>query len=282
MSSTTSANAFWNTLDGVVVVNLDERHDRWDQLQAEAAGLPGLGGLTRISAVRGTKLSDYGQKPWFRGRHTDPRWAARAGCTLSHRKALTHARQSGWKTLLVLEDDADLQPLRSLDMDRLADILFNKYSNWDVCYLGYSQAVGVACPVSPQQPDLLEVQGCYTTHAYLVKGRAIDWIIRQLPDEKHVWSWTSTHRIIDRWYARNLSRQLKVYAFAPALIHQRTTFSDIVNREVDYQVEFADHLPRITHRRLWFNLRKRLLNTLYSILEIYDAVRGLRKRLRGF
>ena len=282
MSPAASTNSFWKAIDGVVVINLDERQDRWDQLQTEAAGLPGLRALTRISAVRGTKLPDYGQQPWFRGRRTDPRWAARAGCTLSHRKALTHARQSGWQTLLVLEDDADLQPLRSLDMDCVANLLFKQYPDWDVCYLGYSQAVGVACPVSPLQPNLLEMQGCYTTHAYLVKGKAIDWIIRQLPDEQHVWSWTSTHRSIDRWYARNLSRRLKVYAFAPALIHQRTTFSDIVHREVDYQAEFADHLPRITHRRSWFNLRKKLINALYSILEIYDAVRGLHKRLRGF
>jgi len=282
MPSTPPDNTFWKALDGVVVVNLDERQDRWDQLQAEAASLPGLGGLTRISAARGTKLSDYGQKPWFRGRRTDPRWAARAGCTLSHRKALTHARQSGWKTLLVLEDDADLQPLRSLDLDRLADLLFTQYPDWDVCYLGYSQTVGVSHPVAAQHPDLLEMQGCYATHAYLIKTRAMDWIINRLPDEKQVWSWTSTHRAIDRWYARNLSKELKVYAFSPALIPQRTTFSDIVNKEVDYQAEFAGRLPRITHGKTWFNLRKNLLNGVYSVLEFYDAARGLRKKLNGF
>ena len=281
MPSPSSATLFRKAIDGIAVINLDERYDRWVELTEEAARVPELGSIERISAVRGSKLPDFGQKPWFRGRRTDARWAARAGCTLSHRKTLEHARRSGWNTMLVLEDDADLRALASIDLDRVHDLLFCQYPDWDLCYLGYSHSVGTSFAVGAQT-DLLEVQGCYTTHAYLVKTRAMEWILNRLPTNENIWSWVSTHRAIDRWYARNLSRHLKVCAFAPALIPQRTTFSDIVNREVDYTTEFSGHRPSVTQSRTWFSLRKWLMNTAYVLMERYDALRGLRKRFNGF
>jgi len=279
----TSSARFWSKLDGIAVINLDDRPDRLADLQAESSLLVGGPELTRISAVRGSALPGYGQRPWFRGKASDKRWAARVGCTQSHRRVMEFARQKGWETFLVLEDDANLQPLAKLDMSALHDLLFTQQSDWDVCYLGFSKSVGASLELASFPPHrLCEMTGCYTTHAYLVRTRARDWIIDQLPKDAQAWAWHAQHRIIDRWYVRHLSRSMKVYAITPSIITQRAGFSDIVQRQVDYTDEFSGRITGSTHSRLWFVIRRNLSNAGYFISDGYDAFRGLMKRINGF
>jgi len=282
--SSTPDTAFWGCLDGIVVINLDERSERWDQLCANsAAHLAGGPPLTRISAVRGTALPGYGQRPWFRGKASDLRWAARAGCTQSHLKALEFARQQGWETFLVLEDDADFSPLANLDLAALERTLFGTGLAWDVCYLGFSQAVGTALELAACGPHrLCEALGCYTTHAYLVRGAARDWILPRLAAPAHVWAWHAQHRSIDRWYVRHLSQALTVVAVTPSIISQTPGFSDIVQRQVDYAAEFSGQVAGLTRSRGRFLWGKQLRRVLMPLADGYDALRGLVKRIKGF
>ncbi|MFA6288634.1 MAG: hypothetical protein WC661_14715 [Opitutaceae bacterium] len=278
-----SPNQFWSKLDGIAVINLDDRPDRWADVEAEAHLLAGGPGLTRVPAVRGSALAGYGQRPWFRGKASDKRWAARVGCTQSHRKVMEFAREKGWGTFLVLEDDADLKPLAQLDFDALHDALFTAQADWDVCYLGFSKSVGASLELASFPPhQLCEMTGCYTTHAYLVRAHARDWIINHLPEDAQAWGWHAQHRIIDRWYVRHLSRSLKVCAVSPSVIAQRAGFSDIVQRQVDYADEFSGRVSGATRSRANFTLRKNLSNIGYMIGDGYDALRGLAKRINGF
>jgi hypothetical protein len=283
-AAATPATRFWGRIDGIVAINLDERPDRWDQMCANTAPhLVGGPPLTRISAVRGTALPGYGQRPWFRGKASDKRWAARAGCTQSHRKAMALARSQGWHTFLVLEDDVDFGPLATLDFAALDRALFASQLAWDVCYLGFSKAVGTALELTSFAPHrLCEVSGCYTTHAYLVRGRARDWIYSQLADDAQAWAWHAQHRIIDRWYVRHLSQALTVLAVTPSLMTQVPGFSDIVQRQVDYADEFSGQLDCCTRSRARFLWRKWLRNTLMPLADCYDGLRGIVKRSRGF
>ena len=129
--------------DGAVVINLDDRTDRWEAFQQRV--VPGLGIETveRLSAVRGTELPGFGKPPLFRGRNRDRTWAGRAGCTLSHRAALARALEAGWERVLILEDDIELVPefasLQTSLATKLAEL------DWDVCYLGFTDPIG---PVS--------------------------------------------------------------------------------------------------------------------------------------
>lgn len=219
---------------GVCVINLDQRTDRWAAFEQEIQ--PHLSPLSvhRISATSGVSIPGYGQRPWFRGRKRDRTWAARGGCTLSHRQALLHARSSGWSHVLILEDDVTppVVPqtafLRNLQ-DALCTHLF------DVCYLGFTD------PVAPFRRlcDLGETHSCHrifgasTTHAYLVNQTAIDWILARLPNEAAVWKWLTRHRAIDRFYARNLSPDLAVIAISPSLLGQEAGLSDITGRAME-------------------------------------------------
>ena len=284
MSPALPSSGFWSRLDGIAVINLDDRPDRWDQMRAAAAPyLQDAPPFTRISAVRGTLLPGYGERPWFRGKASDKRWAAKAGCTQSHRKVMEFARTQGWKTFLVLEDDADFSPLTGVDMHALDHALFTAQPDWDVCYLGFSQAVGTSLELATVgQQRVCEVNGCYTTHAYVVRTRARDWILARLAADAQAWSWHARHRIIDRWYVRHLCTELRVLAISPSIITQAAGFSDIVQRQVDYSDEFAGKLERLTADPVQFSRRKTLRRITISFANAYDCLRAGLKRLRGF
>jgi GR25 family glycosyltransferase involved in LPS biosynthesis len=108
--ATPAQNPFWQMIDGVFVINLDQRADRWTQFQAAASGIIPPEKLHRLPARLGREISGFGQRPWFRGGKRDRTWAARAGVTQSHRQALLKAREAGWRTVLILEDDVNFAP----------------------------------------------------------------------------------------------------------------------------------------------------------------------------
>jgi hypothetical protein len=267
----------------VVVINLDDRPERWQETLRELAVFPDAPVPHRISAVRGVDLPGYGQPPWFRGRTSDKRWAGRGGCTQSHRKVMQIARERDWRTFLVLEDDACLQPLRALPAEQLEQLLFVQQTDWDACYLGFSKAVGGALRLAAiGDRQLFEVVGCYTTHAYLVRARARDWILAHLAEDGQAWSWHAQHRIIDRWYTRHLSQHLRVLALSPSLITQRAGFSDIVQRQVDYAEEYAGRLLRVTDDPKVFARQRRRQHWKFWWADRYDWVRAQFKRWNGF
>ena len=276
-----SSVPFWQSIDGVAVVNLDRRPDRWQAVSAQAALLPGAPEVTRVAACLGTALPGFGERPWFRGRKTDSRWAARAGCVASHRRVLQYARHAGWQTTLVLEDDCDLAPLLTCDLDALHRMLFVQHPEWDVCYLGHNEIVPPARHVASwgAAGEILRVRGCATTHAYLVRARARDWIIANTPAEDAPWRWLSRHRALDRWYARVLSRHFAVVALSPAFLLQKTDYSDIGQHLVDWKtMEMISAVPV----KSGFERKLRLAHRQARLADAGDALRGWWKQMRGF
>ena len=273
-------DAFWNMVDGVLVVNLDSRPDRWQDLQAITAGFIPAHKLHRLPATLGAALPGFGTPPWFRGRKRDKTWAGRAGCTLSHRAAIAHAKSHSWRTVLILEDDIELEPA-------LADVLTGlpaalRASDWDVCYLGFTDPVPPFRTLAelPAGHRLYDVSGCSTTHAYLLRDSSFELLLEKLPTADTIWHWISRHRAIDRWYYRNLARYFNVCVVSPALINQQGGFSDITQR-----LHEKVHTTRVPDTRQGA-LSFRLLDTLrwleYRLAEPRDWLRGRIKQARGF
>ena len=278
--------AFWNLVDAVLLINLDHREDRWEKFQTTAAGIIPTGKLHRIPAVLGKSLPGYGIRPWFRGRKRDLTWAARAGCTLSHRRALAMARERGWQTVLILEDDVAMDGSFSSQLEAIALTLKRNEDAWQICYLGFTDPVTPCRVLDPIDANhqLFEISGCNCAHAYLIKPKLRDWILGQLPEEKLIWPWLARHRAIDRWYMRNLSRHFHVTCISPALVNQETGFSDIAQRETDY-ISIGSHLlhvPESYVKTSAFGLRHGLRCEWTRLSQICDISRGLVKRLRGF
>jgi hypothetical protein len=269
---------------GVCVINLDSRADRWEIFQREV--LPHFDGLPvdRISATLGTQIQGYGEKPFFRGKNRDRTWAARGGCTLSHRDALLHAKAKGWKYLLILEDDISIETAPSPDfLGSLQKAL--QSTSFDICYLGFTDPV----PPFRQLSDLgsgytlHQIFGCSTTHAYLHSTHSINSLLSVLPTSESIWKWIARHRAIDRFLSRNLSPRLKVTALSPSLIVQRPCFSDIVGKEVAACAE--THITRIDSlhpESNVFNARMRFQAAAFARAGYLDRLRGVWKKLNGF
>ena len=273
-------DALWNMIDGVLVVNLDNRPDRWQDVQDRTAGFIPPHKLHRLPATLGADLPGFGVPPWFRGRKRDKTWAGRAGCTLSHRAAIAHAKQQGWRTVLILEDDIELEPA-------LAEVLVGlpaalQASEWDVCYLGFTDPVSPyrILAALPAGHSLCVVTGCNTAHAYLLRDSTYDVLLGKLPAADTIWHWISRHRAIDRWYYRNLARYFDVLAVSPAIINQQGGFSDITQR-----LHEKVHTTRVPDARQGA-LAYRLLGIWrwlgYRLAEPRDWLRGRIKHIRGF
>jgi len=278
--STATKSRFWETVDAVLVINLDHRTDRWESFVATSAAVIPAAKLVRISAVLGASLPGYGEKPWFRGRKRDTTWAARAGCTLSHRRAMETARRHGWRRVLVLEDDVDLQ---GAFPDSLGAVLADPAAEWQVAYLGYTDPLGPFATITEPAPGtaVARVFGCNCAHAYLVNAAARDWLLDRLPEPPDIWRWLARHRAVDRFYMRNLGRHFRVWAVSPSWINQSAGFSDIVGKHTDY-VESGAHrlsVPAGVNAAAWRYPARALA---LSLAGLGDRLRGIAKRLRGF
>lgn len=273
-------DAFWNTIDGVLVINLDSRPDRWADVQARTAALIPAPKLHRLPATLGTELPGFGSRPWFRGRKRDKTWAGRAGCALSHRAAISHARQQGWRTVMILEDDIELEPGIVEVLAALPAAL--RPIDWDVCYLGFTDPVAPYHTLAtlPGGHSLCAVYGCNTAHAYLLRDTTYGRLLEKLANPSSIWRWISRHRAIDRWYYRNLSRYFNVCAVSPVLINQQGGFSDITQRE--HEKIHTTCVPETRHGALAYRLWSTLRWLQYRMAEPRDWLRGRIKRLRGF
>ncbi len=274
--------SLWQLIDGVLVVNLDHRTDRWEQFQQNAQGLIPPEKLHRLSACFGRELPGFGQSPWFRGGKRDGTWAGRAGCLLSHRSALLKARENGWRVTLVFEDDISFEPDFSSVAAALATAL--RECDWEVCYLGCTE------PWSPGRRlarlndsfSLHQIQGATTTHAYLVREAARDWILSQLPDETRVWSWVAAHRAIDRWYQRQLGLHFPVACVSPSLVKQISGYSDVVEKDADHSANTNIPAALSVNGSVAYHFGRAGRRACTWLGYAADILHGLIRRLTGF
>jgi GR25 family glycosyltransferase involved in LPS biosynthesis len=218
--------------DGIKVINLAHRPERMDAFRANSASHFSLAGFERLDAVNGQTIHGYGKKPWFGKKTKDRAWAGRAGCVLSHREAITKAKEKSWQSLLILEDD--IIPSSEFDKN-IAEVLESANRlrpNWSVLYLGISKQVGPALYLKSlsQGRKLYETSGALGTFAYIVRGPAVEWILKRLPAPGDIWPWIAFHKAIDRWYALNLNRDLIQLAVCPSMVSHYASFSDIGQR----------------------------------------------------
>jgi GR25 family glycosyltransferase involved in LPS biosynthesis len=281
----TEKTSFWDAIDAVLVINLDHRPERWDQLREETEGIIPAGKLQRVSAVLGREISGFGKPPWFRGGDRANTWAGRGGCVLAHRRALETAKAAGWNRVLILEDDAVFEPGFTSYLGPLQSALFDSNLNWDICFLGFTHPQGPFRTVTqfPENRHLAKIYGCKCTHAYLVDVPLRDWLLEQLPDETTIWSWLAVNRAIDRWYQSVLGKQFQVVAVSPSLIVQRDDFSDIVNRVTSHFSDGSDHLKiPLSNQPSMFRLRYFMRIQATRITRIYNHLSAFRKRISGF
>lgn len=220
----------WERIDGILVINLDTNPERYKAFMRRTGRHLPNSKLHRLSAIVGQELPGYNKEPWFTTRTGDRArfWGGTAGCALSHRYGLEYARSQGWKNVLLLEDDAEIEISPSIDK-LLLHALQNQGSR-DMLYLGFNkpQPWGKALKTIGQC-SLWQVEGVLATHAYILPATLYDEVINLLPTSSNVWEWLSTYRAIDVFYRDFLPAlsNLRILALYPVLFKQRSGLSDI-------------------------------------------------------
>ena len=229
---------FWDWIDGVYVINMDYRPDRWEQLVEETSGIIPQEKLHRVSGVVGVDLPGYGDAPWFTARTGEraKKWAGVGGCTLSHRKAIESAKRDGCSYALILEDDAAFHEDDGASA-LLSHFLEHDPGGWGLLYAGFH---GMP-PFGRLQDreggyELWKLPGVIAAHAYIVSCRSWDSLLAHLPTEGSIWPWLARYRAIDNYYRDHLSHDtgLDVYGLTPSWIYQRPSWSDLGQEQVDY------------------------------------------------
>jgi len=274
--------------DGVLVINLDHRPERLAHFAEIARHTRVLQGWQRIRAVNGMELAGYGKRPWFRNGKRDKCWAGRAGCTLSHRQAIEHARDMGWNSVLILEDDIQLGASFEAGVASFLAGSAACPQPWSACVLGLSQQVGPSLRLHQlaDSRSIYQIFGCLGTFAYLLRSDSFDWLLANLPTAETVWPWVARHRAIDRWYARSLSARFTVHAVSPGLIGHYSSFSDIGQRAgANLLIEQSAGDDHDTQLRSCappaYRLRSGLLRVRFLFSRLANRIHCAIKRQRG-
>lgn len=145
--------------DGIFVLNMDIRPDRWTQFQdqAEAARLTGF---QRYRAIEGDKCP---HPAWWRA--GNGAW----GCLMSHARLAQDAALDGLKNYLVFEDDVVFAP----DFADRLPVLMEQLEGveWDQLYLGGQHMWVEAGPPWPYREGAVRCPNVNRTHAFAVNAR---------------------------------------------------------------------------------------------------------------
>jgi len=207
--------------DKIYCINLDERKDRWEQVNAEFESVGLADKVERLSAV---KIENR-----------------KKACKLSHTKCVEQAFDAGLENVLIFEDDVrfihtDIGPLREA-IKKLSQI-----KNWELFYLG-------GRPVRPAAFASRHLIECsfWGNHAYAVHKRAWPYF-----EEMNS---SPTHK--DVWFAEHVKESYGLY---PAMATQAPGYSDIKRDFLDNKTQiYKEHYekfvePRAFHR-FWLKLK---------------------------
>ena len=154
------------------------------------------------------------------------------GCALSHIKVIENAIGKELPYICVFEDDIDIIEAHTLKskVNHLID------ADFDVLMLAGNNFGGTTI-----SEDLHKVERCYTTGAYIIKQHYYETWLKKLKQGvlllvqscDRVYSLDSFNHI--------LQRQDKWYLLTPICIIQKSGYSNIENRKVDYSDLMLDY-----------------------------------------
>jgi GR25 family glycosyltransferase involved in LPS biosynthesis len=180
--------------DGAFYINLDKRIDRREsfEIKSQEAGLS----IPRFSAL------SFSPDEVVKNRQ-DPNWHKKVSCTASHLKCIEMAKDNGWESVLIFEDDAIFDE----DFIAKAQDCINDLKNlkWNIFFFG-GEPNAVCEPITE---NIVKTSGVYGAHAYAVHASFYNTIL----------SYDPSRGLIDMFYINTpvshkkffLSRKLLVW-----------------------------------------------------------------------
>jgi GR25 family glycosyltransferase involved in LPS biosynthesis len=196
-------------------INLESRTDRRAQVEEQLRNV-GLICAQRFNAV---KLED-----------------GRVGCSMSHLKCLSIAKEKKWDHVLICEDDIEfLNP--GLFINQMNRFL-SRHNNWDVVLLAGNNLP----PYVRDGDECVKVAHCQTTTGYLVNGHYYDTLIQNIKNSivnllrepaNHI-----NYAIDKYWFS--LQQRDNWYLLTPLTVVQREGYSDIEKRVTNFVKAMTD------------------------------------------
>ena len=135
------------------------------------------------------------------------------GCLDSHRRLINLAKKDNIETLMVMEDDIEVDKEFNIKLEKIMNQL---PEDWDLLYLG-----GWNVGENKKYSELLDVaEKVLTTHAFIVKNKFFDTII----DGFNVRDWKVDVLLSD------VLIKGKCFIANPTIAWQKEGFSDIENK----------------------------------------------------
>lgn len=198
--------------ENLYCLNLDRRKDRLQQFVKLMARMGW--DFQRWPAVDAKHL----KHPNGQIMEENARRNAELACKMGHLRMIRDAKQNGYKSVLIMEDDAQLIPGRQLILD---NAIHDLPEDWEMFYLGVNH---INKNQEALTSSLSRVRTGFTTHAYAVHSRAYDRIIETLDLRNQV----------DVLYADYMHPRGHSYCTRENIFTQRAGISDIINKKVNY------------------------------------------------
>jgi GR25 family glycosyltransferase involved in LPS biosynthesis len=196
-------------------INLESRTDRKAQVEEQLRNV----GLTCAQRFNAVKLED-----------------GRVGCSMSHLKCLSIAKEKKWSHVLICEDDIEfLNP--GLFINQLNRFL-SRHNNWDVVLLAGNNMP----PYTRDGDECVKVAHCQTTTGYLVNGHYYDILIQNIKNSiVNLLREPANHinYAIDRYWF-SLQQRDNWYLLTPLTVVQREGYSDIEKRVTNFVKAMTD------------------------------------------
>lgn len=168
----------FDCFDAIFCINLDSAADRWRDME---------GRFQKLGIARRVRRFPAIPTP---GNH-------HVGCALSHRRVIEQARDGGFRSALVFEDDA-------LFLDRTREVLAGAVAElarieWNLCYLGGFRWDGDLEP-EPGCRHWDRARSVTCTHAIAYSERVYSRLLQDLPaDFDDMAQWLEKHHGIDQY-----------------------------------------------------------------------------------
>ena len=221
-------------ITNIKYINLDSRPDRKTHIEAQLASV-GFSSYERFKAIKTS--------------------SGAMGCTMSHLKCLTDAREKGLSHVLICEDDTTF--LKPQLFKTQLNAFLQKQHPWDVVLFAGNNVV----PYQHVDETCIKVSHCQTTTCYLVKDHYFTTLIDNISSGLQLLMQNPSHRFyyaIDKYWLQ-LQKQDHWYLIIPLTVIQQEGFSDIEQRVVNYAGLMTNMHKVIVPTPLPDNTRKNVL-----------------------
>ena len=207
-------------IDKIFIINLNYRTDRKEHIINEMKK-HNISNYEFYTAIKPTLEDVYKWHINYCAPHNDIYKIGAFGCLTSHIEIFKISLERKYKNILILEDDIVFK--KDYDYNKIFEYSSQINNNYDILYLSGSHIE----PITYITQNIKKCTHTYTTHSYLIKENIMKYILDNI---------TNCITEIDVFYVQILQPIFNCYVTYPHLTAQIPSFSDIQNKNVNYNL----------------------------------------------